>query len=126
MPRDFGILDNCLAADAYVLRSDQFHLRFAPVTLQFRNIGGHTKERPKVPPKQGEGPWLKLAHHLQDPLGVPKVFLPAQRIAGRFLRSKVRDRQMRIRALEGSYPAILLTTTDLSRYISVTVTPPSL
>ena len=50
-----------------------------------------------------------------------KVCLPARRIAGRFLRSKVRDRQMRIRALEGSCPAILPTATDLSSYISVTV-----
>ena len=72
------------------------------------------------------GQRLKLAHHLQDSLGVPKVFLPVRRIAARFLRSKVRVRQMRIRALEGSYPAILLTTTDLSRYISVTVAPPTL
>ena len=50
-----------------------------------------------------------------------KVCLPARRIAGRFLRSKVRDRQMRIRALQGSCPAILPTASDLSSYISVTV-----
>ena len=52
-----------------------------------------------------------------------KGCLPARRIAGRFLRSKVRDRQMRIRALERSCPAILPMATDLSSYISVTVPP---
>src|SRR6516162_6608700 len=94
--REFGILDNCLTPDAYLLRSNRFHLRFASVTLHFRNIGGDAKERPKVSPEQGEGQWLKLARHLQDPLGGPKVWPLARRIAGRFLRLKVRDRQRRI------------------------------
>jgi hypothetical protein len=51
---------------------------------------------------------------------LPKVCLLARRIAVRFLRSKVRDRQMRIRALERSRPAILRTATNLSSYISAT------
>ena len=49
-----------------------------------------------------------------------RVCLPAQRIAGRFLRPKVRERQLHIRALERSCPTIQ-PRLPTSSYISVTV-----
>jgi len=43
-----------LAPDAYVVRSDQFLLRFARVTLQFRNIEGNLRTVPRYRPRKCE------------------------------------------------------------------------